>query len=587
MRKTLIAVAVVAAGALAYYQFAGKSGAVPELAELAYVPADTALFSGQFTPIDLGSYLTSLGMGPQYYDANMQQAFGDMLNESNEAQNKFVLALLQTYMKALSDPANLSASTGVKPQMRSLVYLVGMSPVMRIELGDEASFWRLFDEAEKSSGFSHVAQQINDVKYRQYRLVKEQVALDFLVSVKNGFATLALSSDKFDAQHLAIVVQAAQPEQNLANTSLLADVQKKYQLNKDSVGFLSSEQLLKFVTSTDGNRLAKDVNAVFGQELGVALAAWRNPACVADVAAISKSWPGLYMDSQFDLKDASKIKVSGRLLVPTENADTVAQLSALRGFIPAQLQDPANSAMLHTAVGLDVAQLAPTLGKLWTGLTEPAYSCEPLAQMQQQAKQNNPLAALAMAGMASGLQGISVTLHDVELDLTNGSPKNADALLTISATNARAFVEGIKAFYPPLAAVALPAAGEELDVATVVPEVAVLGVQPKLAMTDSHLLLYVGNKAKAQSAEIGKESLSKNGLLSFGLDYGSFFKTMQQAMAATGEEVPADFQTFANSDMKMQMSVNVNNQGFVLQSQMQVSAKAQAAAAAPATSAGQ
>lgn len=585
MRKTLIAVAVVAAGALAYYQFAAKSGAAPELA---YVPADTALFTGQFTPMDLGSYLTSLGMGPQNFDADMQHMFSDMLQESNEAQDKFVLALLQNYMKALAEPANLSSSMGVKAQMRSLAYLVGLSPVMRIELGDEAAFWRFFDEAEQASGFSHVAQQINDVKYRQYRLVKEEMTLDFLVSVKNGFATLALSSEKFDAQHLAIVVQAAQPEQNLANTSLLADVQRKYQLSSDSIGFLSSEQLLKFVTTTDGNRLAKDVNTLFGKELGVALASWRNQACVSDMAAISKSWPGLYMDNQFDLKDASVIKVSGRLLVPTENSDTVAQLSALRGFIPAQLQASDNSAMMHVAVGLDVAQLAPALGKLWTGFTEPAYSCEPLAQMQQQAKQNNPMAALAMAGMASGLQGISVTLHDVVLDLANGSPKNADALITMSATNARAFVEGIKAFYPPLAGVALPAAGEELDVAAVVPEVAVFGVQPKLAMTDSHLLLYVGEKSKAQAAEIGKESLSKNGLLSVGLDYGNFFTTLQQAMVASGEDVPANLQTFANSDMKMQMSINVNPQGLVLQSQMQMNAKAQTAAtAAPATSAGQ
>ena len=586
MRKTLIAVAVVAAGALAYYQFAGKSAAVPELAELAYVPADTALFSGQFTPIDLGSYLTSLGMGPQYYNAEMQQVFADLLTESTEAQSKFVLALAQSYMQALSNPATLSSGTGIKPQMRSLMYMVGMSPVLRIELGDEAAFWRLFDEAEKTSGFSHVAQQINDVKYRQYRLAKEEITLDLLVSVKNGFATLALSSDKFDAQHLAVVVQASQPEQNLANTTLLADLKKKYQLNNDSVGYLSSEQLVKFVTSKDGNRLAKDVEALFGKELEVALAEWRNAACATDVAAISKSWPGFYMDSKFDLTDASKIKVAGRLLVPTENAETVTQLSALRGFIPSPLLGETAPGMFHTAVGLDVAQLAPALGKLWTGLTEPAYSCAPLAQMQQEAKQNNPLAALAMAGMASGLQGISVTIHDVELDLANGSPKSADGLLTISATNARAFVEGIKAFYPPLAAVALPAAGEELDVASVVPEVAMFGVAPKLAMTDSHLLLYVGDKAKAQAADMGKEALSKNGLLSFGMDYGSFFKTLQSAMAASGEEIPADFQTFANTDMKMQMSVNVNNQGFVLQSQMQVSAKAQAAAAAPATSAG-
>jgi len=229
-----------------------------------------------------------------------------------------------------------------------------------------------------------------------------------------------------------------------------------------------------------------------------------------------------------------------------------------------------NSGLFSTAIGLDVAQLAPTLGKLWTGLTEPAYSCQPLAEMQAEMKQSNPLAAVAMAGMASGLQGLSVTINDAELDLSTSNLKSADALFTISAENARTFFEGLKAFYPPLASVALPAAGEELDLASIIPEVAVLGIQPKLALSDSHLLIYVGPTATTQSAAVAKETLAKNGLLSFGMDYGRFFKTMESAMKASGTEVPADFQQFSNSNMKMTLKMDVNPQGFVINSDMEM-----------------
>jgi hypothetical protein len=219
---------------------------------------------------------------------------------------------------------------------------------------------------------------------------------------------------------------------------------------------------------------------------------------------------------------------------------------------------------------LDVAQLAPTLGKLWTGLTEPAYSCQPLAEMQTQMKQSNPLAVVAMAGMASGLQGLSVTINDAELDLTTSNLKSADALVTVSADNARTFFEGIKAFYPPLATVALPAAGAELDLATIIPEVAVLGIQPKLALSDSHLLIYVGPTATTQSATVAKESLTKNGLLSFSMDYGRFFNALEGAMKASGTEVPPDFQQFSGSTMKMALKMDVNQQGVVMNSELEM-----------------
>jgi hypothetical protein len=570
MRKTLVAVAVIAAGALAYYQFGDRAASKMDIPGLAYVPADTALFSAQATPVDFTSYLTSIGMGPQYYDEQMQQLFSQMSADASEAQHKFLLDLTNAYMKALATPEQLSAMTGVKAKMRSMMYMVGVSPVFKIELADEAAFWKLFDAAEQNSGFSHVAQQLNDIKYRQYRFTHEELTIDLLVTVQQGWATLTLSSDKFDAQHLALVLQAEKPEQSLANTSYLADIQQKYQLNAGALAYVSTAQLSQALVSNDGNRLAKNLHTLLGEQLTQAFAEWRTPACKTDVASITNNWPGLFMDSHVDVSDAALFKVSSRLLLPTENKETLTSLSAIRGFVPAHTLKPTQPALFSAAVGLDVAQLAPSLGKIWGSMTAPAYSCQPLADMQQQMQQQNPVAALAMAGMASGLQGVSVTINGVELDPVNSNVKNADALVTISAANARTFFEGLKAFYPPLATTKLPAAGEELDLASLIPEVAVLGVKPLLALSDSHLLLYVGDKAKAQSVTVAAEALQKNGLVSFGMDYGQFFQTLQTAMAATGEPIPAELQQWSGSQMKMAVSLDVDARAIVLNSQLEV-----------------
>ena len=64
----------------------------------------------------------------------------------------------------------------------------------------------MFDAIEQQSGLSHSPQQLSEQKYRQYKLSHEELTLDLLVSVKDGWATLTLTSDKLDPSHLAIAL---------------------------------------------------------------------------------------------------------------------------------------------------------------------------------------------------------------------------------------------------------------------------------------------------------------------------------------------------------------------------------------------
>ena len=64
--------------------------------------------------------------------------------------------------------------------------------------------------------------------------------------------------------------------------------------------------------------------------------------------------------------------------------------------------------------------------------------------------------------------------------------------------------------------------------------------------------------------------MAKNGLLSFGMDYGRFFKALEAAMKASGTEVPPDFQQFSGSTMKMALKMDVNQQGLVVNSELEM-----------------
>lgn len=571
MRKTLIAAAVIAAGAIGYYAINKSSTTTVSLSELDYVPADTALFSGQFTALDLVSYLKSLGMSPEQFNTDeMQQAMATLSAESSPAV-RFGIALFQDYMKIISSPDDFVKNTGIAAKTRSLTYLVGAAPVSRFEVTDAAAFQAFFERAATESGVSFQTQQLAGHSYQVYSLSELLDGLELLVSVDRGWGTVALHSSKLPETHRAQALAQQKPAQNLGNSSKLADISKKYQLKQDGLGFLSTEQLGLAFTTTDGNQLAKDLQLTFTGGLPEPLQIWHTPACRADVAMLTKTWPGLVMDAEIKQQNASGIAMSSKMLFPTESRIALEGLQGLQGFIPNSLNGSLHPSMFYLALGTEISQLTPAISKIWAGMTDLSLKCEPLLAVQEQMKEQNPMMMLAMAGMAAnGLQGISVTINGFSMDMATGQPTTADALITLSADNPQALFANAKAMVPPLAGITLPAAGEEISVAEIFPPIAMLGLDARLKASGNHLLLYVGDKAKAQANVIGQEKLSKNGLLSFGMDYKQFFTAMSDMISMSGQPMPPELESMMNTNMQLGLSFGIDQHGVVIATDMKL-----------------
>lgn len=569
MRKTLIAAAVIAAGAIGYYAI-NKSSTVT-LSELDYVPADTVLFSGQFTALDLVSYLKSLGLSPaQLNHDEMQHAMATLSAESSPAL-KFGIALFQDYMNILSTPDDFVKNTGIAAKTRSLTYLVGAAPVSRFEVADAAAFQAFFERAATESGVAFQTKQLANHSYQVYSLNELLDGLELLVSVDRGWGTVALHNSKLPEAHRAQALAQQKPAQHLGNSSKLADISKKYQLKQDGLGFFSTEQLGLAFTTAEGNQLAKDLQLVFTAGLPEQLQIWHTPACRADVAMLTKTWPGLVMDLDIKQQNAAGMAMSGKMLFPTESKIALEGLQSLQGFIPASLNGNLHSSMFYLALGTEISQLTPAISKMWAGMTDLSLSCEPLLAVQQQLKDQNPMSMLAMAGMAaSGLQGISVTINGFSLDMTTGQPKTADALITLSADNPQALLANVKAMVPPLATITLPSDGEESSVAEIFPSAVTMGLDARLKASGNHVLLYVGDKAKAQADTISKEKLSKNGLMSFGMDYKQFFTAMADMISMSGQPMPAEFESMMNTNLQFGMSFGIDQHGVVITTDMKM-----------------
>lgn len=560
MRKTLLVAALIAAGAGGYY-FWQQQKALPGAELLSAVPADTAVFSAQLQPVDLLSYLTSLGVSANSYSAASVAEFDNLAASASTPNEKFLFLLAKSWLTALQKPAELSQQTGIKAQLRSLFYLVGVAPVLKLELGDEARFLQMLDGIEQESGLKHISQQQDGQAYRVYPLMLGEVQLDLLVRTGDGWLTLALSSNKLPVAQLSEVLGTKQPADNLAASHSLVALQQKYQLNPGSFGYVSFAELSKPLTSTDGNRLAKDLNTLFAAQTGVAFADWRTPACQADVAAITKTLPGLYLSNQI-----SADKVSGSFLLAIEHSAAIAALQQLQGYVPGLSSQ--GDLMLQLGLGLDVGQLSAGVGKLWDQVTTASYSCEPLLAMQTQLKQNNPLPMLMMAGMANGLQGIALTVNQLEYDPLQMTPKSVDALLTLSGDNLTALVESAKALRPDLAALTVPKAGETVDLTSQIPALQALGLSLNLLAGEKHLALYSGPVAAAQAKTQVAQALSKNGLLSVGFDYAKFFAVLEQTLAASGEALPPELAGLKDNSMRGSVLTAVTPNGIEVKSQI-------------------
>ncbi|MEE2002093.1 hypothetical protein QWY20_11570 [Alkalimonas sp. MEB108] len=568
MRTLLIAAALLAAAVFAYIKLSAN-GVEQASEQLSYIPADTALLTVQLEPFDLVRYLQQMHLYPQ----NTQQTLDmltSMLSTSENNSGHFLAALLESYLQIMNQPEQLTELTGIGHDFRSLFYLVGLSPVSRVQLADEQAFWRFFDRVEQQSQLWHQAEELDGVAYRRYTLFPfNGHSLDLLVTSRDGWGTLVLTSSGFDPAHHAEALAIRKPTDALNWQSAVAPLAKRYQLNEASFGMLSSAQVMKAITSSNHNRLARDLHALLGDDLTAIMADWHTTACQADTAAIAANWPGIYFDNQLN-----KQPMSSRMLIASSDKAAMASLDKLRGFIAPHVQQPTSNSLLQLGLGLNIGQLLPAVGELWAATSNASLQCAPLVELQTAMKASNPLAALAMAGMAGSVKGASFTVNDIQMDPASGMPADVDALFSLSADNAHSLLQSLLMFYPPLADITFPAQGEEVELNELFPLAAQFGMAPKLMLTQDHALIYQGEQASHQAKTLAGTSLRQNGLLHFGMNYARLFTAMADAMAATGAELPPEFEALKETPYQLDMSLDIEAQGIAIETRMQLDAKA-------------
>lgn len=566
LNKIIIAGAILAAGAGAF--IISQKNAAPTYNVLEYIPADTPILAAQLQPFPLRDYLAS---SPKMPDTTLGQN-SDPISDTTQPAKKFLSSLFTTYEASLKDSNLFMKTYGLPDEIRSYFYTLGLLPVFKIEIANEQAIWDLLDKAELDSGFIHKSGKLENISYRAYTITDETdpVYAEVIVAIDKGFLTITLNSSYNEESLLASALGLTKAQHSIAASGMVEQIIKQHNFMSASIGFINHVEIVKGLTTTDGNQLAKQISAIQKKQGGEdPFAQIRSEQCAQEFATIAANWPrtvGGY--TQLDVtKKQSTFALS--TVVESKNPVILNALSTLRGFIPKYTNDIDNN-VLTMALGLDVNQLGTSINTIWGDLQTPTYQCQPLAEMQAKiAQSGNSIGMLSMgANMLTGVQGVSIGILDYALSNIDTNPQldSLDALFAISAENPEQLFNSGKMFIPELQQIQLTNGGEPIALSTMLPIPSKLNLDPQLAIKGKHLLIYNGEKGKQAATALSSEALTKNGFFNLGLDTKKLITPMITAAELSGEEIPEQMMFLKEYDIRMQMGIDTNNQGVMFNS---------------------
>ncbi|NKF50744.1 hypothetical protein G3R49_09195 [Shewanella sp. WXL01] len=564
MKKLVVGAGIVSLAALGYVATMQDS-ASSNSQVLANVPADTVMLSAQLTPFPIKQYLAS---SAKQYQAMPHEPIP--LDVAPELPiSPLFISLFNSAMAKLDDPQAVLAQFGIADTMRSSSYFIGALPVMKFEVTNPAAFWAEIDRAEVESGVLHQAQNLRGLAVRSYPVLDsgEPESIDLVIAEKDGWVTFTFKSSLIDEEYTAQALDLAQVSNPITQTSYVEDIFKQYNFTKDGVSFINHQALMNGLTSESGNTLAKQISGIAALQGSQELAMMRSTECHTELMSIANNWPKTVMGiDKLEVKSGHSTMAS-RVIVESKNAKILKALSKLQGFVPSF----GEQSLFAMGLGIDVGEVSSSINAIWSDLQTPSYQCAPLAQMQQEIAQQNPMMLGMMTGMADGVKGISISVNGYQLSEQNGQPKvdNLDALVAVSAQDPSLLLNMVAPFYPPLAQVQLTDGGEAVDVSSMLMLPPEYGVTAKLALRGNHLVLFSGEKGVAMVDNLASQKLENNGFIATQIDYKKAIGPLIDVIENSGEEMPPELEMFKHYDMNMSMDIRFTDNGIELGSKVE------------------
>jgi hypothetical protein len=556
-------------------QIVTQEEAVKPASMLKLVPDDTIFFFGGLEPVPLKELLQWNVNHFKMPDSFDPKELLEPARKKAETQGqRMALQLWADYYEtAVSQQASL-ASWGIPDSPQVALYAVGLSPVLRISLHDVGQFNKKIEEIESKAQAKAEQETLGKFAWRRYPLTASGPKMSLIIGTDSSDAVFMLDVGADSDDALALAIGRRTPAKSLAESGRLESLQAEYKLHPAFVGYIDHRQIVTGLTTKDGNQMAKMVRQLAPQlpeKAAKPLAELQTEGCQKDFKAIADNWPqtiGGY--TAFDLQGKPS-RIDSLTVVESKDKALLDGLRSLRGFVPDYTDD---QAAFSFGLGLTMENVAPFFIQQWKDVTAKQYSCPLLQEMQADLKTKNPAAAGIAASMAAGVRGLAFSLFDVQMEQPTGEgqtpmPKSLDALLSLSAKDPVTLVQTIAAFFPPLAALDLPADGSPVPL----PVPVSLPVTPSAAVNGQHLTVYVGKQGeKAAKALAGAALDSSPGIMAASIDYSRYYQLAGDLIAYKAGERNADvaalFEAMKKAKMRVRMKLDFTERGIEMTADM-------------------
>ncbi|MEJ6473516.1 hypothetical protein [Pseudoalteromonas piscicida] len=570
--KLLVGLGAVAIAVGAYVTTQSSSSSSIAMEQLEYVPADTALFWGQLTPFEQQKYLSF--MPKELRQIQDIEEITELLRKEDDKHLDFLATLLEQYNLALTSPEQMKAILGMGDTIRSVFYTVGLLPSLRYEVADPEAFQRTVKMAAKDAGITYQEDTLDGVALTRYKLeFAPEVNLELITSVQGQWITTTFNTPVNTEADLKVALGIAKPAQSLAQSGKLEQYTKQFGFDGASIAFLNHVAIIDSITANKQSDLTRMLDNILQLGGGVdKLASVRVPECQADYSAIANQWPATVMGTKNIQFTNSTIDFEVDTVVVGKDTELMKALGSIRGFIPAHVTN-GEEKVLGFGYGVDVAKVAPLVNTLWGRFTKAEFSCSELVALQQQAKQNSPMAIAMMTGMANSVKGVSASVFDLVMDQNDHGmpePKTVDALVTLSAEDPLVLVNTVKGLAPMLGQIQIPEDGSPVSINQYIPSPEPLEMDIKLAVKGDHLVLFTGEKATVIAEKMANQALETNGMTHFSMDMQAFLAPMLETMKAAGQPVPESFDALLQQNMVFEFSMDVAEHGLVFGTDMKL-----------------
>lgn len=424
------------------------------------------------------------------------------------------LGIMITVLKAFDGVETLEDyhQIGLMPNARSAIYGLGLLPVARMELHDEALFRAFFEGLISDMNVELQQAQLDNMDY--WHTSAEEM-LQTLVAIRDGQVIIGMLPSTAGDTVVEQLFGITPPLISLLESGEMLQLEQRYSFTPYGSGRISSKGLVnEFIAPQHPASQAllqlDDTNPMDIE------------TCRADINRLTSLFPALVIG--LHELDSQRISGSLRLATSSELAD---DMSSLTATVPGL---GSGKGVASLGIALDVQAVTRMLQKYASQVNTNPFTCPELQDINEAWAESGLLTNHPMTMMLGpALSGINLRIDSLQLDQRQPT---GTGLLAFASPNAQGLLSAASMFIPQIASLNLQADGE------------VKKIQPQLlppdmpavhaAMSQEAILLGIGlDKPMELKSELSVDTDSRS-LMS----YGHISSELYTTLADIGRQLP-------------------------------------------------